>query len=78
MINSIVLSGMAWMASIKDAVANRISDENGQDLIEYAVLVGAIGIALFVALVALPLPAAFATFGNKVKNCVTFSSTCGA
>jgi Flp pilus assembly pilin Flp len=67
---------MAWVASIKNAITERISEESGQDVIEYAVLVGAIGIALFAALLLVPLPAAFGTFGNKIANCVKFSSTC--
>ena len=77
MINGILLTALAWTMSLRSSVTESLKDEEGQDLIEYAVLVGAIGIALFVALVALPLPAAFATFGNKIKNCVTFDTSCG-
>ena len=76
MVNNMVLAGMAWVASIKNAIAERLTDENGQDVIEYAVLVGAIGIALFAALLLVPLPAAFGTFGNKIANCVKFDASC--
>ncbi len=71
-----ILSVYAWVTSLGSSVHESMKDENGQDVIEYAVLVGAIGIALFAALVLVPLPAAFTTFGNKVANCVKFSSTC--
>ena len=76
MVNNIVLSGMAWVSSIKDAIAFRMKDEDGQDLIEYAVLAGGIGIALFVVFLTAPgLSDAFDTFKGKIAACVTFNST---
>jgi Flp pilus assembly pilin Flp len=75
-VNNIILSGMAWVSSIKDAIAERISEERGQDLIEYAVLAGGIGIALFIVFLAAPgLGASFTTFKNKIAACVTFNAT---
>ncbi|MDP9237338.1 MAG: hypothetical protein M3P30_08075 [Chloroflexota bacterium] len=79
MVNNIVLSGMAWVSSMKSSMASRISEERGQDLIEYAVLAGAIGIAAFVAIGAVGFPAVFTSFGNHIKNCIDLdsSSVCG-
>ena len=41
--------------SLKDALVSRIAEERGQDLVEYAVLVGFIGVALAVLFIATPL-----------------------
>ncbi len=76
MVNNLILSAYAWVTRFGSSVTESMKDENGQDVIEYAVLVGAIGIALFAALVLVPLPAAFTTFGNKIANCVKFDPSC--
>ena len=73
--NDIILSGMAWASSLRDAISSRMKDEGGQDLIEYAVLVGAIGLGAAIALFALG-PAAFDTMAAKVEACVTFTGDC--
>lgn len=72
--NSIILSAMAWASSLKDAVAQRISEERGQDLVEYAVLAGFIGIALAAFLILNPF--GFDSFRNKVNDCITFDAPC--
>ena len=46
MVNSIILSGMAWASSLKDAIVNHHRDEGGQDMMEYAVIVGAIALTV--------------------------------
>lgn len=75
MVNNILLSGIAWVASIKNAITQRISEEGGQDLIEYAVLVGGIGIVAALAFLALPID--FSTMKNKISDCVSFKNSCG-
>ncbi|HZP56369.1 MAG TPA: hypothetical protein VFC53_02300 [Dehalococcoidia bacterium] len=54
--------------------------ERGQDLLEYAVLAGAIGIAIFVALITdAPFADAITTFSQKIAACISFNvngSTC--
>lgn len=75
MVNNIVLSGMAWVSSIKNAITSRISEESGQDLIEYAVLVGGIGIVAAVAFLTLPID--FGTMKTKIADCITFNGNCG-
>ena len=80
MVNNIVLSGMAWVSSIKDAIAERISEESGQDLIEYAVLAGAIGIVAAVALFGaaavggVSVGDAIANFRDTLATCIDISS----
>ncbi|MHB8377800.1 MAG: hypothetical protein ACYDEB_12725 [Dehalococcoidia bacterium] len=79
MVNNIMLSAMAWASSLKNAVAMRINEERGQDLLEYAVLAGAIGIAAAAAFIVVGGGwLNFAAFKSKVGACVSFSSTCGS
>jgi Flp pilus assembly pilin Flp len=74
-VNNIILTAMAWGLSLKDSLISRIENERGQDLVEYAVLVGAIGIVAFGVLILLG-PGAFTTMKNKIANCVSMSTTC--
>jgi Flp pilus assembly pilin Flp len=53
-----------------------LKDEHGQDLVEYAVLVGFIGIAAGLALLAF-MPGPLATFKNEIGDCLQFKNTCG-
>jgi Flp pilus assembly pilin Flp len=53
-----------------------LKDERGQDLIEYAVLAGGIGIALFVIFTQVPLTANLTTFVTKIGQCVSFNNAC--
>ena len=77
MVNNILLSGMAWASSLKDAIVSHLRDEDGQDIMEYAVLAGAI--ALTVALIlgfgfTGALDGAISTFRDKITGCLTFDS----
>ncbi|MBI5284370.1 MAG: hypothetical protein HY874_04670 [Chloroflexi bacterium] len=74
--NSIILSGMAWASSIKDAITTRIREERGQDLVEYAVLVGFIGVALAAFFLIAGNEIQWANFRNKINDCVTFDAVC--
>ncbi len=58
----------------------RLSEERGQDLMEYAILTGLVAVvaagafaAVFLAVGANP----FDTMATKIKDCVTFSTSCG-
>ena len=70
MVSNIVLSVMAWGSTLRTAFMTRLREENGQDVLEYAVLVGAIAIVAGAALYASPL--SFGTFVNKIQACVSF------
>jgi Flp pilus assembly pilin Flp len=48
-------------------------DERGQDVMEYALLAGFIGIALAVAFVALPLDEYLGNFVQAIANCVNIT-----
>ena len=74
MVNNIVLSVMSWGSSLKDAISTRLREESGQDLLEYAVLVGAIAAVAAGVLYAIG-PTAFQPFADKVTACLTFDST---
>ena len=67
MVNNIVLS---VMARVSNFVATA-KEERGQDLVEYAVLVGFIGVAAAVAFFAF-MPDALTTFTDKVGACLAF------
>ena len=77
MVNSIILSGVAWASSLKDAIMSRVGDERGQDFVEDAVLIGAIGIAGAVALMGAGAAGwlDFAPFRNKIADCLSFDSS---
>ena len=68
MVNNIILKGIAFVAN---TIAS-FKEERGQDLIEYAVLAGGIGIALFAILTLLNLDA----FRSAIDNCISMSGTC--
>ena len=81
MVNDIILSGMAWASSLRNAIANHMKDEGGQDLIEYAVLAGAISLVGAAAILFWgdDITTAMETFGGQVANCLSLEETgaCG-
>ncbi|HYM14895.1 MAG TPA: hypothetical protein VEZ14_05000 [Dehalococcoidia bacterium] len=75
--NTIILTGMAWAASLKDAIKSQISSERGQDLFEYAVLGGAIAVVAAIALFAVGNKLDFSVMRNRINDCITFDPACG-
>lgn len=55
-------------------ITGLLQREEGQDLVEYAVLVGFIGIAAAVALFVL-MPGAMNDMRDTIKACLTFDTT---
>jgi hypothetical protein len=55
-------------------ITGLLQREGGQDLVEYAVLVGFIGIAAAVALFLL-MPSAMNTMRDTIAACLTFDTT---
>jgi Flp pilus assembly pilin Flp len=53
---------------------NRMRDERGQDIVEYVVLAGFIGIALAVVMIATPLSAYMSNFVVSMGNCIQFQT----
>jgi Flp pilus assembly pilin Flp len=66
-----LLSALTFVVSVRNDIVASFRNERGQDLVEYAVLVGAIGVAAAVALFALS-PDAFDTMRDTIEACVTF------
>ena len=73
MVSNIVLSAAAWASSLRSSFVQRLREESGQDLMEYAVLAGAIAIVAGGALFAAGFD--FTTFTDKVSGCLSFDST---
>lgn len=53
---------------------NLVNREEGQDLVEYAVLVGFIGVTAAIALILLFQNNAFGTMEQTIRACVTFDT----
>lgn len=77
MVNNIMLGALAWASSLKETVVNALTgDERGQDLVEYAVLVGGIAVVALVAILTLgtgqgtPLW----NFADRIGACVQFDT----
>lgn len=70
MVNNAILSAVTWVAALRDAVTGRISEESGQGILEYAVLVG--GIVVLAAAVFLFTPLDFESFRNTIQDCLYF------
>lgn len=64
------------VTSAVSSVFSKLQREDGQDLIEYAVLAGAIGIVAAIALFATPgISTSVGKFAGSIKNCVDISAT---
>ena len=57
----------------------RLSEERGQDLMEYAVITGLVAVVAAGAFATIFLvdPNPFNVMATKIKDCVTFSTSCG-
>ena len=66
-----------FVGNLKDAIAEKLHLENGQDLLEYAALAGFIGIAAAAAFFFFPLDDAMDTFAQAIGDCVSFNEECG-
>ncbi len=77
MVNDIMLSAMAWASSLRTIAVQRLRDERGQDLLEYAVLGGGIALALgALFLVGNPLKGPIDSFFVKMGQCISLDQKC--
>jgi len=67
---------MAPLHAIQDALARFASDEDGSQVIEYALIIAVVSIALVVALQALTTGTSFSDFITRVQDCLTAGKTC--
>ncbi|MBI5288795.1 MAG: hypothetical protein HY873_07470 [Chloroflexi bacterium] len=73
MINTVMLTAMTWVTSTVGSFIARIKEERGQDILEYAVLAGAIAIGAGVLLTFFG-PDFWDTFGTVIEGCLTFNA----
>lgn len=73
MVSNIVLNVYAWAASLRTSMAESLKHEEGQDLIEYAMLGGLIAAAI-VAVGILLFTGALNSLFTGIGNCVDFNS----
>ena len=77
MINTIALYAASWAMSLRDTIIEAIKPEDGQDIMEYAVLAGGIALAIGVLLFAAEFTGALDTFTGAINDCLSFSPECG-
>lgn len=65
---------MKSMYAIKTALAGFVREEDGSQVIEYALIVAVVSIALVVALKTLTTGTTFSDFITRVQNCLTTTS----
>ena len=66
---------MELMNVIKEALANFAREDDGSQVIEYALIIAVVSIALVVALRALTTDATFSNFISRVQTCLQ-GTTC--
>jgi Flp pilus assembly pilin Flp len=71
LINTALLRAMTAVSGLRA----RLSEERGQDFIEYALLGGLISAGIVVAAL-LVFPAAFTLFVDSIAECIDFDSVC--
>lgn len=78
MINTVMLSVMAFVQNSIVFTVRKLREERGQDILEYAVLVGAIALVAAAALFVLFDENLWGDFTDRVEACLTFDmETCG-
>ena len=71
LINTALLRAMTAVTGLK----TRLSEERGQDLIEYAMLGGLIALALIAASLGLFFGGALSSMASGIGNCIDFNSS---
>jgi len=62
--------------SVRDGTNRFVRDEEGAQVVEYALIIAVVSIALVAALQALVTDASFSGFIGRIKTCLTAGSTC--
>jgi Flp pilus assembly pilin Flp len=69
---------MFYARTLVDGLRDRLGDEHGQDLIEYALLGGVIAVALAALITAGALTGALTSMADGISDCIDFSSAVGS
>ena len=64
-----------FMNTLRNWMGSFVSDEQGAQVVEYALIIAVVSIALVIALAAMD-GGAFANFITRVENCLTAGQTC--
>ena len=62
--------------SARDGATQFVRGEEGAQVVEYALIIAVVSIALVVALGAIVTDASFSGFIGRIKTCLTAGSTC--
>lgn len=60
-----------WMNAVKKGAVNFVSDEEGAQIVEYALIIAVVSIALIVLMAKLVNGTAMTTWIDHVTNCLT-------
>jgi hypothetical protein len=71
--NNIIMSVMAWTANTVGYFVTKLKEERGQDILEYAIMAGAIAILLGGALFIAIDENVVENFTTKVTSCLNFN-----
>ncbi len=61
---------------VRDGATQFVRDEEGAQVVEYALIIAVVSIALVAALQAIATDASFTGFIGRIKTCLTAGSTC--
>ncbi len=70
--SNIMLSAMAWVTNTVGYAIAKIKEERGQDLLEYAILIGAIALVAGGALYFFIGEDVFEEFATTITGCIEF------
>jgi hypothetical protein len=71
-INTIMLSAMAFVQNTIGYTISKLREERGQDIMEYVVLIGAVAIVAAGALLVLDQDGIWEEFTGRISDCLTF------
>ncbi|MDQ3060672.1 MAG: Flp family type IVb pilin [Pseudomonadota bacterium] len=65
-----------FLSNVNTSIQSFAQDEEGAQVVEYALIIAVVSIALVAAIGALVKDASFTGFIGRVKTCLTAGSTC--
>lgn len=65
-----------FLSTVNDSIRSFAKEEDGAQVVEYALIIAVVSIALVVALRALTTDGGFASFITRVTECLTGTAAC--